>query len=102
MRNFETVDFYTDTSLIEDPYPYFEFLRSTGPIVALPGRNAVGVTEFQTCVDIIADNENFSSANAPTGPIPDLPFTPAGDDISEQLEAHRLNYYRQQQLIVQK
>ena len=31
MGNYESVDFFTDESLIEDPYPYFEHLRSQVP-----------------------------------------------------------------------
>lgn len=89
MQDFETVDFFTDSSIVENPYPYFEYLRSKGPIVPLPGRNVVGVTGFQETSDIINDHENFSSCNSPTGPIPDLPFEPVGDDISQQLDEHR-------------
>lgn len=89
MTDYNQVDFFTDPALVADPFPYFEHLRAIGPIVPLPGRNVVGVTGFQETVDIITDNENFSSANSPTGPIPELPFEPLGDDISEQLNANR-------------
>jgi cytochrome P450 len=35
------------------------------------------------------DTEHFSSINAVGGPLPPLPFEPEGDDITDQLEAHR-------------
>lgn len=89
MSNFETIDFFTDPSLVVDPMPYFEYLRSQGPITALPMRNTMGVTGYEEAVAIINDPKTFSSANAATGPIPDYPFTPEGDDISEMLDAHR-------------
>ena len=31
MTDFETVDFFTDESLVPDPYPYFDYLRSKCP-----------------------------------------------------------------------
>ena len=30
--DFDQVDFFTDASLLEDPYPYFEHLRSQCPV----------------------------------------------------------------------
>lgn len=89
MTNFATADFFTDTSLIENPFPYFEYLRSQGPIARLPHRNVLAVTGYAEALEILNDPQTFSSANAATGPIPDLPFEPEGDDITEQLNAHR-------------
>lgn len=92
MTDFERVDFFTDPSLIDDPYPYFEYLRSIGPVCRLPHRNVVAVTGFEEAVAVYNDRQRFSSANAVTGPIPDLPFTPAGDDISAQIDEFRLQF----------
>lgn len=89
MTSFETADFFTDTSLVENPFPYFEYLRSQGPVARLPHRNVVAVTGYAEAIQILNDPQTFSSANAATGPIPDLPFEPEGDDIAEQLDAHR-------------
>ena len=46
MTDFATADFFTDTSLIENPFPYFEYLRSQGPIARLPHRNVLAVTGY--------------------------------------------------------
>lgn len=89
MNKFEDIDLFTDASLIEDPYPYFEYLRSKGPAVLLPKHNVVAVTGYKEGLPIFSDHKTFSAANAVNGPFPPLPFTPEGDDISEQLEAHR-------------
>ncbi len=35
LERFEKVDFFTDPSLIEDPYPYFDYLRAQGPVLRL-------------------------------------------------------------------
>lgn len=89
MTDYATADFYTDTSLVDDPHSYFDYLRSQGPVTRLPHRNVVAVTGYEETVQVMLDTEHFSSINAVMGPIPPLPFEPEGDDIIEQLEAHR-------------
>ncbi len=89
MNPFDQVDFFTDLSLINDPYPYFDYLRSKGPVTRLPHRNVVAITGHEEALAVLNDNRTFSSANGVSGPIPDLPFTPEGDDISAQLEEYR-------------
>ena len=89
MTSYETADFYTDTSLLEDPHAYFDFLRQRGPVTRLPYRNVVAVTGYEEAVQVMRDTEHFSSINAVNGPVPGLPFEPHGDDISKELEAAR-------------
>ncbi len=87
--NFNDADFFNDLDLVEDPYPYFEYLRARGPVVRLPRHNVVSVTGYDEGVAVMRDHESFSSINSATGPFPPLPFEPEGDDINEQLEQHR-------------
>ena len=82
-------DFFMDLSLVDDPYPYFEYLRSLGPVVPLPAHNVFAVTGYEEAAAVHLDTEHFSAVNAVTGPLPPLPFTPEGDDITAQIEAHR-------------
>ena len=89
MADFSQTDIYTDISLVDDPWPYFEYLRAQGPIARLPHRNVLAVTGFEEALAIYADTANFSSVNAVTGPIPDLPFVPSGDDITQEVADHR-------------
>ena len=89
MTSYATADFYSDLALVEDPHSYFDFLRAQGPVTRLPHRNVVAVTGYEETVQVMLDPEHFSSINAVTGPIPDLPFTPVGDDITAELEAAR-------------
>jgi cytochrome P450 len=89
VTDYATADFYTDTSLVDDPHSYFDFLRNQGPVTRLPHRNVVAVTGYEETVQVMLDTEHFSSINAVGGPIPDLPFKAEGDDITGQLEAHR-------------
>jgi cytochrome P450 len=89
MTDYATADYYTDTALVDDPHAYFHFLRNQGPVTRLPHRNVVAITGYEEAVQVMLDTEHFSSINAVTGPIPGLPFEAEGDDISDQLEAHR-------------
>ncbi|WP_240530166.1 cytochrome P450 [Novosphingobium sp. PC22D] len=87
--NYETADWYSDVALVDDPHAYFDFLREKGPVVRLPGRNAVAVTGYDETIAVMLDAEHFSEINAVTGGLVELPFEPHGDDITAQLEAHR-------------
>ncbi|MCW1430165.1 cytochrome P450 [Novosphingobium sp. JCM 18896] len=89
MRDYTDVDFYTDTSLVEDPHSYFDFLREQNPVQRLPYRNVVAVTGYEETIQVMLDAEHFSSVNAVNGPIPDLPFKPQGDDITAEVRAAR-------------
>ncbi len=89
MLNYDEIDFFNALELVEDPYPYFEYLREQGPAVYLPKHNVVAVTGYNEGMAVLRDTKTFSSINAATGPIPPLPFKPEGDDISDQLQAYR-------------
>jgi cytochrome P450 len=89
MRDYANVDFYTDTSLVDDPHSYFDFLRSQNPVTKLPHRNVMAVTGYEETIQVMLDTEHFSSVNAVNGPIPGLPFEPKGDDITDQVRAAR-------------
>lgn len=86
---YETADWYTDVSLVDDPHAYFDYLRAKGPVVHLPYRNAVAVTGYEETVQVMLDTEHFSEINAVTGGLVELPFTPEGDDITGALAANR-------------
>lgn len=87
MTIFANIDFYTDPDVHDDPHPYFHYLRSQGPVVALPGRNAVAVTGFQEAIEVMLDAEHFSSFNAILGAMLELPIDLGGDDITDQVHA---------------
>ena len=82
-------DFFTDASLCEDPYPYFESLRSKGPVYVEPHHGVAVVTGHEEALAVYSDAVNFSACNAVGGPLPPLPFVPEGDDISEQIARYR-------------
>jgi cytochrome P450 len=86
----ETIDYFSDSSLLGDPHPYFDHLRTKGPVTPLPNYpNVFAVTGYDEGVAVFRDDERFSSVIAPNGPLPPLPFKPEGDDLTDQIEAHR-------------
>jgi cytochrome P450 len=89
MSEFDKVDIFTDAALVDDPFPYFEHLRSQCPVHPLPQRNVMAVTGFDEALKVYNNPKAFSSVIGVGGPIPPLPFKPEGDDISAQLEAFR-------------
>jgi cytochrome P450 len=46
------------------------------------------ITGYEEALQVFKHPEVFSSCVAITGPIPPLPFTPRGEDISRQIEQH--------------
>lgn len=83
-------DFFSDLAVIGDPKPYFDVLRAKCPVTREPHHGAMMITGYDQIIEILArKGDTFSSAVSVLGPIPLLPFTPEGDDVSAQLEAHR-------------
>lgn len=89
MGNFAQLDYFTDQSIINDPAPYFDYLRNQSPICRLPHRNVMAVTGLDEAVTIMNDSKNFSSVNAVTGPMPELPFPLVGPDLTQTVEENR-------------
>jgi cytochrome P450 len=89
MTDLASVDYFADPAVAQDPYDYYEYLRSNGPVFTEPHHGVVAVTGYQEVMAAFKDHASFSAVNAIGGPFPPLPFEPEGDDISEQIEAHR-------------
>ena len=89
MSDYDSIDFFTDQSLVPDPHPYFDYLRSQNPVLRLPHYGVVAITGYEEATEVYKDPETFSNIVALGGPFPPLPFTPEGDDISAQIDQHR-------------
>lgn len=89
MSALESVDFFTDQSLITDPYPYFEQLRAHGPVVRLPHHGGVfAITGHQEAMTVYKDSSTFSSCIAGSGPFPGLPFDTTREDARQLVAEH--------------
>ena len=87
---FEGVDFFTDESLFDDPYPYLDFLRDAkGPVWIDDRYNMAVVTGHDEEIAVLRDHDTFSSCNAPVGPFAPLPEPVEGDDAGPLIEQYR-------------
>ncbi len=89
MTDFETVDFFTDESLVPDPYPYFDSLRSKCPVTHATPFNVLAVTGYDEALAVYRDPA-FSSCVSVAGPFSGMPFGPGdSDDVTDLIEQHR-------------
>ncbi len=49
----------------------------------------LAITGYDEAATVLKDTDTFSSCIAVAGPFPPLPFTPEGDDITDQITEHR-------------
>jgi cytochrome P450 len=89
LSGWNTVDFFNDVSLVEDPYPYFEELRGECPVLPLPHLGVVAVTGYDESNEVYRDIETFSSCNSVVGPFATFPVPLEGDDVGDIIDAYR-------------
>jgi cytochrome P450 len=89
LSDWQTIDFFFDESLVEDPYPYFDELRDQCPVLALPHLGVVAVTGYDESFEVYRDVENFSSCNSVVGPFANFPVPLEGDDVSDIVDRYR-------------
>ncbi|WP_153412219.1 cytochrome P450 [Nocardia macrotermitis] len=92
MTDLASVDYFSDADITQDPYEYLDYLRNQNPVYREPHYGVVAVTGYQEAVEVFRDSGTFSAAISIGGPFPPLPFRPEGDDITEQIEAHRHHF----------
>jgi cytochrome P450 len=85
----DRVDFFSDSSLNEDPYPYYEHLRSRCPIAPLAHHGVLAVTGYDEAFEIYRNPETFSSCNSVVGPFATFPVPLQGDDVGPIIDRYR-------------
>jgi cytochrome P450 len=55
LTDFETVDFFTDETLVPDPYPYFDHLRSKCPVTQATPFKVMAVTGYEEALAVYKD-----------------------------------------------
>ncbi len=89
MTDLATADFFSDRSVQDDPYPYFDALRECSPVWQEPNRGVFMVTGHDEALEVYNDSANFSSCNAVSGPFVPFSVPLEGDDVSGIIESHR-------------
>jgi cytochrome P450 len=86
---FDEIDFFRARPLYQDPYPYYEYVRSHGPAWCEPRRGIVMVTGYDEAMAVYHDHERFSSCNTVAGPFTPFPVPLEGDDVSQIIDEYR-------------
>ena len=89
MTDFTTTDYFSDTSVADDTYPYFDFLLDGRQVWREPHHGVVMVAGHEEVLAVLRDTASFSNANIVAGPSFRFPVEFTGDDVTEQLEQHR-------------
>jgi cytochrome P450 len=87
--DFDAIDFFRAPAIYQNPYPYYEYVRSHGPVWREPHRGVVMVTGFEEVMSVYNNADVFSSCNTVAGPWTKFPVPLEGDDISAIIEEHR-------------
>jgi cytochrome P450 len=89
LSDWKTIDYFFDETLVEDPYSYYDDLRSECPVLSLSHLGVVAVTGYDEAIEVYRDPESFSSCNSVIGPFATFPVPLEGDDVSEIVAQYR-------------
>jgi len=88
VSDWQTLDFFTDASLVRDPYPYYDELRSQCPVLPLPNLGVVAVSGYDEATEVYRNSDTFSSCNSVVGPFAVFPV-PLEGNVSEIIDTYR-------------
>jgi len=88
-KDFDSIDWFRAGSLYQDPFAYYEYLRSHGPVWREPHHGVVMVTGYDEAMSVYHDAESYSNCVAVAGPFARWPEPLEGDDVSAVIERHR-------------
>jgi cytochrome P450 family 150 subfamily A5 len=89
VTDLEGTNFFSDRSVQDDPYPYYDALRERSPVWQEPYYGVYMVTGYDEALAVYNDATSFSSCNAVSGPFKKFPVALEGDDVSEIIERYR-------------
>jgi len=89
VSDWKTIDYFTDESLVNDPYSYLDDLRSEAPVLPLPHLGVVAVTGYDEIAEVYRQTDTFSSCNSVIGPFAAFPVPLEGDDVTEIVAQYR-------------
>jgi hypothetical protein len=62
--DYDSVDYFTDPSLVPDPHPYFDHLRAKNPVSCPINNGVLAVTGWEAANAVYKNSENYSSCVA--------------------------------------
>ncbi len=76
--DYDSVDYFTDPSLVPDPHPYYDHVRAKDPVCCPINNGVLAVTGWEAANAVYKDTENYSSCVAVMGPFTPIPFVARG------------------------
>jgi cytochrome P450 len=92
-------DYFTDREVLKTPYASFDAVRERSPVYVVPETGVVVVVGHEEALQVLGDSDRFSAAITAAGAGAPLPFTPEGDDLTAQIEAHRTEFRAGEEVI---
>jgi cytochrome P450 len=89
VAEFEKVNFFKDRAVHDDPYAYWDWLRSQHPVWQEPNYGVFMVTGHEEAMAVYNDATNYSSCNTIAGPFTKFSVPFEGDDVSQIIDEHR-------------
>jgi cytochrome P450 family 150 subfamily A5 len=89
MTDVQEINFFRDRAVHDDPYSYYDELRSRSPVWREPHYGVYMVTGYDEALAVYNDAATFSSCNTISGPFAKWPVPLEGDDISDIIELYR-------------
>ena len=65
--DYDSVDYFTDPSLVPDPHPYFDHIRTKNPACCPINNGVLAVTGWEAANADYNDTESYSSCDAVAG-----------------------------------
>jgi cytochrome P450 len=87
--DFSKIDLFKDQELPADPYPFYEWVRSHGPVWYYPLWDVWLITGYEEVIAVYHDQKSWSNCNTVSGPFVKMSVPLEGDDITEIIEEHR-------------
>jgi cytochrome P450 len=88
VSDFDSVDYFSDQSLVPNPYPYFDHLRSKCPVSRESPYGVMAVTGHKEACTVYKEDA-FSACVSVAGPFAGVSFESDSDDIGELIAQHR-------------
>ncbi len=89
MIDIEATNFFRDRPVQDDPYSYFDAVRSKSPVWQEPHYGVFMVTGHEEALSVYNDAATFSSCNAVSGPFKKFPVPFEGEDVSKIIDTYR-------------
>jgi cytochrome P450 family 150 subfamily A5 len=89
MTDLDSIDYFRDSSVAVDPYPYLDEMVRERPVWIEPRYGVAMVSGYDEALEVLRDPATFSSCNNVAGPVTKFPAEFEGDDITEFVGQYR-------------